>query len=166
MALTRPRFIAYEQLSQTATRDRYTHHIAALSTTPPVTGKQGSLTKFLLGPNTKIWKRSTVNEWGRLLEHGIGKDRPKSDQVNATGTIFFTNKSQVPEGRKVTYANFICNIRPQKTETHRVRMTARGNKLDYPDDASSPPSPCSTPSVTSTAPFQMPKTEPATLVSI
>jgi hypothetical protein len=52
--------------------------------------------------------------------------------------VFFVRKSQVPTQRKVTYANFICNIRPQKSETHRVRMTAGGDRLDYPGDASSP----------------------------
>ena len=35
-------------------------------------------------------------------------------------------------------ANFICTIRQQKKETHQVRMTAGGDKLDYHDDASSP----------------------------
>jgi hypothetical protein len=60
------------------------------------------------------------------------------EQVTGTGTLFFIPKAQVPKDRKVTYANFVCNIHPQKTETHRVRMTAGGDKLDYPDDASSP----------------------------
>jgi hypothetical protein len=38
----------------------------------------------------------------------------------------------------VSYANFICTICPQKEETHQVRMTAGGDKLDYPGNASSP----------------------------
>ena len=40
--------------------------------------------------------------------------------------------------KKITYANFFCNICPQKSDTHLVRMTARGDLLDYPDDPSSP----------------------------
>ena len=52
--------------------------------------------------------------------------------------MFFTTKHRVPKDRKITYANFICNIRPQKSETHRVCLTAGGNKLDYPGDPSSP----------------------------
>ena len=57
--------------------------------------------------------------------------------------------------------NFICNIRPQKTETHRVHMTAGSDKLDYPGDASSlPPSPCSTPNYASRVPFPMRKRRP------
>jgi hypothetical protein len=53
--------------------------------------------------------------------------------------MFFINKNQVPKDRQVTYANFICSIRPQKKETHRVRCTVGGDRLDYPaDNASSP----------------------------
>ena len=46
--------------------------------------------------------------------------------------MFFTTKDRIPKERKITYANFICNIRSQKSETHRVCLTAGGNKLDYP----------------------------------
>ena len=52
--------------------------------------------------------------------------------------MFFTTKDKIPKDRKITYANFICNIRPQKSETHRVRLTAGGDKLDYPSDQSFP----------------------------
>jgi hypothetical protein len=129
---------ATEAVAQSATCDRYAHHIAALATTPPVAGKQASIKKLLAGPDAKIWERGLANEWGRLLPHGIGTNRPITDRIAGTGTIFFIQKSQVPIDRKVTYANFINNIRPQKEETHRVRMTAGGDKLDYPGDASSP----------------------------
>ena len=52
--------------------------------------------------------------------------------------MFFTTKEKITKDRKTTYANFICNICPQKSKTHRVRLTAGGNKLDYPGDPSSP----------------------------
>ena len=52
--------------------------------------------------------------------------------------MFFTTKDRIPKNRKINYANFICNIRPQKSETHRVRLTAGGDKLDYPGYPSSP----------------------------
>ena len=29
--------------------------------------------------------------------------------------MFFTTKDKIPKDRKITYANFICNIRPQKS---------------------------------------------------
>ena len=125
-------------LAQSAFRDPYAHHIANLSAAPPTAGKQRSLTKLRLGPSAAVWECSFANEWARLLPHGIGTTRPIADQVKGTGTLFFIEKAHVPKDRKVTYANFICNIRPQKTETHRVRMTAGGDRLDYPGDASSP----------------------------
>ena len=52
--------------------------------------------------------------------------------------MFFTTKDRIPKDRKITYANFICNIRPKKSETHHVRLTAGGKKIDYPGDPSSP----------------------------
>jgi hypothetical protein len=51
--------------------------------------------------------------------------------------VFFIKKSQAPKARKVTHANFICTVRPQKKKTHRVQMTAGGHKLNHPGDASS-----------------------------
>jgi hypothetical protein len=127
------------QLAHAATTTNiYAHHIANLVTVPPTAGKQGSLKKLLQGADSPIWTKSLATEWGRLLPHGLGLTRPPLERVTGTGTIFFIKKSAVPQGRKVTYANFVCNIRPQKTETHRVRMTAGGDKLDYPGDPSSP----------------------------
>ena len=87
-----------------------------------VSGKQGKINKLVAGPDGPTWTRSLANEFSRLCK-GIGKTRPKD---------------KIPKDRKITHKNFICNIRPQKSETHRVRLTAGGNKLDYPGDPSSP----------------------------
>ena len=78
-----------------------------------------------------------ANEFGRLCT-GIGKTRPKADRIEGTGTMFFTTKDRIPKDRKITYANFICNILPQKSDTHGVCLTAGGDKLDYPGNTSSP----------------------------
>jgi hypothetical protein len=43
-----------------------------------------------------------------------------------------------PPDKKVTYGNFICDLRPLKTEKHRVRLTVGGDKLLYDVDAGSP----------------------------
>ena len=34
----------------------------------------------------------------------------------------------------------VCDIRPHKTETHRTRLTAGGNLIDYPEEFSPPAS--------------------------
>ena len=52
--------------------------------------------------------------------------------------MFFTTKYRIPKDRRITYSNFICNIHTQKSETHHVRLTAGGDKINYPDDPSSP----------------------------
>ena len=44
----------------------------------------------------------------------------------------------MPPGAKVTYGNFICDIRQHKNEKHRVRLTVGGDQLDYEHDARSP----------------------------
>ena len=99
--------------------------------------KQGKINKLVAGPNGPTWTSYLANEFGRLCT-GIRKTKPKSDRMEGTGTMFFTTKYKIPNDRKITYANFICNIRQQKSETHRVRLIAGGDKLDYPGDPSSP----------------------------
>ena len=65
-------------------------------------------------------------------------NRLPSERVTVTGNIFFIKKEDVPSNRKVSYTNYVCNIRPHKTEIHRVCMTAGGNYLDYPGNARCP----------------------------
>jgi hypothetical protein len=40
-------------------------------------------------------------------------------------------KCNIPKGKKITYARFVSEIRLQKAEIHRTRLTAGGNLLDY-----------------------------------
>ena len=77
------------------------------------------------------WEIGLSNEIGQLAQ-GIG------DDVAGTDTIDFISKSEVPANKKVTYANFICDYQPLKTEPHRVRFTVGGDKLDCPYNAGSP----------------------------
>ena len=46
--------------------------------------------------------------------------------------------NEVPQGRKVTYANFVCDIRLHKKEPYRVRLVVGEDKLEYLDDSGSP----------------------------
>ena len=49
--------------------------------------------------------------------------------VTATDTIEFVVHSAVPTGRDITYATFVCDHRPLKTEKWRVRLVVGGDKL-------------------------------------
>ena len=76
------------------------------------------------------WK-AVVNEPGRLA-NGI------DNQVRATNIIEFIRKEEILTGRTVTYANFVCDYSPLKSEPYRVRLKVGCDILEYPDDASSP----------------------------
>ena len=50
----------------------------------------------------------------------------------------FIHKYEVPAHKLVTYANFMCDYRPLKSEPFQVQMTVGGDKLSYDDDTVSP----------------------------
>ena len=81
----------------------------------------------------KIWNTSSANEFGRLAQ-GVG------GRVKPTNTIFFIQYDQVPIDRRkdVTYGSFSCDIKPNRTETHRTRLTAGGDRINYPEDVGTP----------------------------
>ena len=97
----------------------------------PTTGKKETIDTLLRGDENAKWTKSLSNEWGRLAQGNI-------HGVKATDTIDFIARSDVPQGRQVTYGSFVCDFRPLKTEPFRVRLVVGGDKLDYPDDPASP----------------------------
>ena len=94
-------------------------------------GQRMSMDALLEGDDGEIWKRSLSNEWGRLAS---------GNRLGVTGTelIAFIHKAEVPRGRDVTYATFVCDINPLKKENYRVRITVGGDRLSCPDDTGSP----------------------------
>ncbi len=80
-----------------------------------------------------IWMHSSANEFGRLAQ-GIG------NRIKGTDTIFFIHKHQVPQDRfkDVTYAKFVWELKPNKTETHQTRLMVGGDKVHYPGDVGTP----------------------------
>jgi hypothetical protein len=47
-------------------------------------------------------------------------------------TCFFTTLKHIPNDRKITYSKIVCDYKPHKKERERVRLTVRGDRLDYP----------------------------------
>ena len=72
-------------------------------------GKKLSIDELLLDAMKKIWGKALENEFGRL-----NNDIPK--ELLGTNTISFILKSSIPQGRKITYANMVCDFRPLKNE--------------------------------------------------
>ena len=79
------------------------------------TGNELSIEKLIKGPDTEIWNRSLVNEFVHLAQE-VGQERITTEQVRGTNTLFFIPRSKVPNNVKVTYTNFIYDIRPLKPE--------------------------------------------------
>jgi hypothetical protein len=76
---------------------------------------------------------SSANEFGRLPQ-GVG------GQIQGTNTIFFIQKNQIPGDRwkDVTYAKFVCELKPNKKEIHQTRLTIGGDKVHYPGNVGTP----------------------------
>lgn len=103
----------------------------------PNTNRPETIDSLLAGPDSAIWRRSLTNEWARCMQ-GITQDRPATEHITGNETMFFILPHKVPNGRKVTYANFVCTMRPGKAEPMRVRMTVGGDRLDAFQDVRSP----------------------------
>jgi hypothetical protein len=76
-----------------------------------------------------IWNEAAANEFGRLAQ-GVG------NRINGSNTIFFIPRQAVPKGKNVTYGRFVVDIRPNKSEIHRVRLTVDDNLIQYQGDVS------------------------------
>ena len=96
----------------------FSHHIAA-HVHYPVTGRKLNIRKLCKGPDSHIWDYSLGTEWGRLLPNGPRNNRRQEKCVRGTGTVFFVQRSQIPTGRKISYGNFICDVR-QKNQKFTV----------------------------------------------
>jgi hypothetical protein len=72
------------------------------------------------------WTQSFANELGRLAQ-GVG------DRVKGTNTMYFIRHDQVPLDRRkdVTYGRIVVDIRPQKAEKERTRLTVGGDRINY-----------------------------------
>ena len=103
----------------------------------PTTGRAETIGSLLAGDDATIWKTSLTNEIGCCTQ-GVSKQRLPADKIDSTQTIFFIKPNQVPVGRKVTYAKFVCTMRPNLAEVHGIRMKFGGSKLDAYLDVRSP----------------------------
>ena len=102
-----------------------------------LTGRSETIDSLLAGPDRPIWLKSLTNEWGRCT-HGLTKNRSSAEIIVGNHTMIFILPHEVPAGRKVTYANFVCTMRPGKSEPYRIRMTVGGDRLDAFQDVRSP----------------------------
>eukprot|EP00957_Ditylum_brightwellii_P037888 2865459-Ditylum_brightwellii.AAC.1 len=89
-------------------------------------GKMQEYQQFIKLNKKELWLKSSANKFGRLAQGGGNRIK------TGANTIFFIAKDKIPEGRKSTYPRFVVDIRPQKEEKHRTRLTVGGNLIEYP----------------------------------
>ena len=96
------------------------------------TGKIMDLKSLLKHPKyIDTWTKAAADEYGRLFQ-GIGKSDDGSKQrIEGTNTCHWIKKEQVPNNKRATYVRTVVDVRPEKDNPNRVRMTAGGNILDY-----------------------------------
>ena len=80
-----------------------------------------------------IWKKAYGKELGRLSQ-GI------PDKIHGTNTIGFIPKHNISVDRckDVTYGRICANFWPEKDDPHQIRLTIGGNRINFPDDCSTP----------------------------
>jgi hypothetical protein len=73
-------------------------------------------------------------QFGRLTQ-GL-----KDGRVNGINTIRFIHKDKVPSKRRkdVTYGSFSCDMKPNKEEKYRTKLTAGRDRINYPDNVAPP----------------------------
>jgi hypothetical protein len=98
-------------------------NLFANSVIDPDTGKSMEYRELITNPKTKLkWTHSSANEFGRLAQGVDGR-------IKGTNTIKSIRKANVPTNKIVTYALFVCVLRPQKAETERTCWTERKYRL-------------------------------------
>ena len=123
---------ATTQAAQKACNRQLPQHFA-YSAWDDETGQMLEFRHLLNHKNSNIkkkWGRFGANEYGRLMQ-GIGKKLPPEERIEGTNSMHFIKKQQVPKGKTVTHARFVADIRPQKDEKERMRLTAGGNRLTH-----------------------------------
>lgn len=88
-----------------------------------------------------IWDTSYANELGRLCQ-GVGKgdQGTKKQRVAGTDTFRAIQFDDIPKDRRdqITYTKVVCEVRPEKDDPNRTRITIGGNRIIYPGDVGTP----------------------------
>ena len=76
--------------------------------------------------------------WGGAMCKELGRLAQGYKDTKGTNCITFIPKSVIPSHKKATYARIVSEIRPQKDDPFRIRITVGGNLIYYPHDKSQP----------------------------
>jgi len=106
----------------------------ALAVMDKETGQLLNYQQLIRNPKyEKDWNTLAANKFGQLAQ-GVGS------RIKGTNTIKFIQKRDVPRERfkDVTYGQFVCTVRPEKSEKNCTRFTIGGNHINYPGKVATP----------------------------
>jgi hypothetical protein len=107
----------------------------ALSVLDPTTGNMLEHCQLQHNPWYKTtWDTLYANELGRLCQ-GIGSGKaPSSKGVAVTNTFFCIDYHDIllHKRKKICHTMVVCEVRPDKDEPNRTRITIGGNHICYP----------------------------------
>jgi hypothetical protein len=93
----------------TALGDHWSQRHQANAVIHPITGKEMEYSALMKDPRLQpLWTRGFGNEYGRLFQ--VIRDIPGTD------TCFFIEVKNIPNDRKITYGNIVCDCKPHKKE--------------------------------------------------
>ena len=81
--------------------------------------------KLINHPNKETqewWQRLSANEVGKLWK-GVRRNDDRTQQVKGLDKVNFIRRLHVPDGKKITYARFCCDIQLQKEDINQTRLT-------------------------------------------
>ena len=110
----------------------------------PATGRYLEHRQLRAHPTHKpTWDASYANELGRLCQ-GIGTlpGQPTTKRIPGTDTFTPIHFHDIPSDRRsdITYTKVVCEVRPQKSDPYRTRITIGGWYLHrLPRDGQTPP---------------------------
>ena len=84
-----------------------------------------------------IWNTSYTNEFDRLYQGvGIVLKGPKNQLVEGTNTFRIIRFEDIPSDRRkeIFHSMVVCEVRPQKEDPNRTRITVTGGHICYPGD--------------------------------
>jgi hypothetical protein len=77
----------------------------------------------------EIWMTAFGKNFGRMSQ---GDNKTGQKRTNTMFVMSPSDIPQIPKYHVITYARVVVNHRPQKKEHNRIRITARGNLINYP----------------------------------
>jgi hypothetical protein len=107
----------------------YEHY--AIPMPHPTTGELISSYKRLMNnPHTaEVWMTAFGKDFGGMSQ---GDDKTGQKGTNAMFIMSPQDIPNIPKNRVVTYARVMVDHHPQKADPNHIRITARGNLINYP----------------------------------